>query len=124
MKRVVGASIALMPLLLAPGFASGQNPQDGKRLYVSYCATCHGDQGRGDGPAGRALPVKPADHTNGAVMNQLSDKYLTDIIVKGGGAVGKSPIMPAWGNQFNEKQIGDLVAYIRSIAKPAGAGTK
>jgi mono/diheme cytochrome c family protein len=25
---------------------------------------------------------------------------------------------PAWGNQFNEKQINDLIAYIRSIAVP------
>jgi cytochrome c oxidase cbb3-type subunit 3 len=81
--------------------------------------TCHGEHGKGDGPAARALPVKAADHTNGPVMNQLSDKYLSDIISKGGAAVGKSPIMPAWGNQFNEAQIRDLIAFIRSIADPS-----
>jgi mono/diheme cytochrome c family protein len=62
--------------------------------------------------------VKPADHTNGAVMNQLPDKFLTEIISKGGSAVGKSALMPAWGSQIKDKQLLDVVAYIRSIADP------
>jgi hypothetical protein len=57
-------------------------------------------------------------------MNQLSDKYLTDVISKGGPAVGKSPIMPAWGNQFNESQIRDLIAFIRSLAEPPQTKSK
>ena len=51
-------------------------------------------------------------------MNNDSDKFLFEIISKGGGAVDKSTFMPAWGNQLGEKQINDLVAYIRSIADP------
>jgi mono/diheme cytochrome c family protein len=51
-------------------------------------------------------------------MNQLSDKFLIDVISKGGGAVGKSAFMPAWGSALNDKQIRDLVAFIRSIAIP------
>jgi mono/diheme cytochrome c family protein len=51
-------------------------------------------------------------------MNQLNDKFLVDIISKGGGAVGKSTFMPAWSGALNEKQIRDIVAYIRSIAVP------
>jgi mono/diheme cytochrome c family protein len=50
-------------------------------------------------------------------MNQLSDEFLFEIISKGGGAVGKSAFMPAWGS-LNEKQIRDIIAYIRSIADP------
>ncbi len=53
-----------------------QNPAEGKKLYSTYCSTCHGEIGKGDGVAGASLPVKPADHTNGAAMNQLSDKFL------------------------------------------------
>jgi mono/diheme cytochrome c family protein len=109
---------AWLIFLLFAGSSWAQNAAEGKKLYASYCVTCHGEQGKGDGPAARALPVKAADHTNGATMNQLSDKYLTDIITKGGPAVGKSPIMPGWGSQFNESQIRDLVAFIRSIAEP------
>lgn len=68
--------------------------------------------------AAKGLPAKPADHTNGAFMNQLSDKYLVDVISKGGGGVGKSAFMPAWGSSLGDKQIRDIVAYIRSLAIP------
>jgi len=102
------------------GAASGwaQNGVEGKKLYTTYCSTCHGESGKGDGVAGASLPVKPADHTNGAVMNKLNDKFLQDIISKGGGAVGKSTFMPSWGGAFNDSQVRDVVAYIRSLANP------
>ena len=105
-------------VFLASRTSWAQNQEEGKKLYATYCSSCHGDNGKGDGPAAKALPIKPADHTNGSVMNQLSDKFLTDIISKGGGAVGKSPMMPGWGGQLNEKQVRDIVAYLRSIAEP------
>ena len=35
----------------------------GPDLYRHYCATCHGRDGKGDGPAGRALKVPPSDLT-------------------------------------------------------------
>ena len=110
---------ALSALLLAvtePVWA--QNQSEGKKLYLTYCSSCHGDNGKGDGPAAQSLPVKPANHTAGAVMNQLTDKFLMEIISKGGSAVGKSPMMPAWGGQFKENQLRDIVAYVRSIADP------
>jgi mono/diheme cytochrome c family protein len=107
-----------------PAVAWAQNAAEGKSLYMSYCSACHGDQGKGDGVAGRSLPVKPADHTNSAVMSQLSDSYLTEIITKGGSAVNKSGFMPAWGNSLNPKQIAAVVAYIRSLSGPANKGER
>jgi mono/diheme cytochrome c family protein len=95
-----------------------QNQAEGKKLYTAYCSSCHGDQGKGDGMAARSLPIKPKDHTDGATMNRLSDQNLTDTISKGGGAVGKSSFMPGWGGSLNEKQIRDIVAYIRTLAVP------
>ena len=68
--------------------------------------------------AAGSLPVKPKDHTNGAVMNQLTDQSLAEMISKGGGAVGKSTFMPAWGTSLNDKQVHDIVAYIRTLAVP------
>ena len=100
------------------GTATAQNQEEGKKIYVTYCTSCHGEKGKGDGMAAQSLPVRPADHTNGAVMNQFSDKFLVDLISKGGSAVGKSSFMPAWGSSFNEKQIRDIVAYLRTIANP------
>ena len=95
-----------------------QDQSGGRKLYLTYCSSCHGDKGKGDGPAAQSLPVKPADHTNGAVMNPLTDKFLLEIISKGGSAVGKSAMMPGWGGQFKEKQFQDILAYVRSIATP------
>ncbi len=100
------------------GSVWAQNQAEGKKLYATYCSSCHGDNGKGDGPASKAFSVKAGDHTNGTIMNSVSDKFLFEIISKGGGTVGKSTFMPAWGNQLGEKQINDLIAYIRSIADP------
>ena len=112
------ALISFIAGLMAPSAGWTRDQAEGKTLYVAYCATCHGEGGKGDGAAGLSLPVRPADHTNGAAMNQLSDSFLMNIISKGGGAVGKSTFMPAWGGALNEKQIRDIVSYIRSIAVP------
>jgi mono/diheme cytochrome c family protein len=109
--------VLLIAILAAP--VRAQNQSEGKNLYTTYCTACHGEKGKGDGVAAQGLPAKPADHTNGAIMNQLSDKYLIEVISKGGGGVGKSAFMPAWGSSLNDKQIRDIVAFIRSIAVPA-----
>lgn len=117
MKKLCFSSAFLfvaMTIAASPGRA--QDQAEGRKLYTSYCASCHGDKGKGDGVAAGSLSVKPRDHTNGAVMNQLTDQSLADVISKGGGAVGKSTFMPAWGASLNEKQVRDLVAYIRSLA--------
>jgi len=95
-----------------------QDKAEGKRSYLIYCSGCHGESGKGDGPAGRSLPVKPANHADGTVMNQLSDKHLFDIIAKGGSTVEKSPFMPSWGSQLKEKQLRDIISHVRSLAVP------
>jgi len=100
------------------GSVWAQDQAEGKKLYGSYCSSCHGDNGKGDGVAAKSLPIKPGDHTNGTVMNQLSEKFVFDIISNGGNSVGKSSMMPGWGSQLNEKQIRDVIAYVRSIADP------
>jgi mono/diheme cytochrome c family protein len=116
-KRLFGLLVAVA-ILTGAGSSWAQNAAEGKKLYASYCSTCHGETGKGDGTAAASLPAKPVDHTNGAGMNQLSDKFLLEIISKGGGAVGKSTFMPSWGGSLNEKQIRDIVAYIRTLAVP------
>ena len=117
-KIVFWLSVFFILVFPDTGAVWAQNQAEGKKLYATYCSSCHGDNGKGDGVASKSLPVKPGDHTNGTIMNNVSDKFLFEIISKGGGAVGKSTFMPAWGNQLDEKQINNLVAYIRSIADP------
>ncbi|HEU4639898.1 MAG TPA: cytochrome c, partial [Candidatus Binatia bacterium] len=62
-------------ILGAPGVGRAKSAVEGQKLYMTYCSSCHGDKGRGDGAAGKALPVKPADHTDGKLMNSLSDEF-------------------------------------------------
>ncbi|MGE5304215.1 MAG: c-type cytochrome [Alphaproteobacteria bacterium] len=118
MLKIV-AWLSLNIVVLGVGAAGyAQNDAEGKKLYTTYCAGCHGDKGKGNGPAASALPVKPANLSDGTVMNQLPDKFLVEIVSKGGVAVGKSPLMPALGNQINANQLRDIIAYIRNLADP------
>ena len=93
--------------------------EEGKMIYRENCAPCHGDSGKGDGVGARSLPVRPADHTDSAVMRSRSDAFLRDVIAKGGSAMGLSTFMPAWKGVLNENEIDDLVGYIRSLTLSA-----
>lgn len=90
----------------------------GQIVYAQYCASCHGAGGRGDGPAGTNLPIKPSDLTDGRVMNPLPDHFLAAIISEGGQAVGLSPLMPGWKPFLSSAQIRDVIAYLRTLANP------
>lgn len=48
---------------------STDESQSGARLYRVYCANCHGERGRGDGPTAELLKVAPADLTQFARAN-------------------------------------------------------
>jgi mono/diheme cytochrome c family protein len=92
---------------------------EAKLIYRENCAPCHGDSGKGDGVGARSLPKRPADHTDSAVMSSRSDTFLRDVIAKGGSAMGLSSFMPGWKGVLKEKEIDDLVGYIRSLTLPA-----
>ena len=111
-------------LFLPPTTVVAQENAKGKRLYLTYCSGCHGSSGKGDGAASKSLPVKPANHTRAKVMNQLTDRYLLQMISEGGAKVGKSPFMPAWGAILEEKQIQDIIAYIRHLSNSAHGRTE
>ncbi len=93
-----------------------QDRSKGKHLYFTYCSSCHGSAGKGDGPAAKMLLVKPADHTQSSVMKQLTDHYLFKVISEGGPKVGKSSQMPGWGAVLKARQIEDIVKFIRSLS--------
>jgi mono/diheme cytochrome c family protein len=113
--------IPTLLILLLPGFALAQtkgDPKAGKVKYDANCIGCHGATGKGDGAAAAALNPKPQDHTDGKIMNALTDKYLFDIIKQGGKAMQKAAIMPAANKKLTDQDISDMVAYIRSLANP------
>jgi len=68
---------------------------EARKLYRTRCAVCHGSRGRGDGPAASGLNPKPRNFTDPAWKKSTSNGKIEKAIVKGGPAVGKSPLMPA-----------------------------
>jgi cytochrome c oxidase cbb3-type subunit III len=86
-------------------------------LFQELCSVCHGVGGKGDGPSAQGLEPKPADFTNCQAMAKDSDEVLMKIIKGGGQSVGRSTVMPAWGDALSEQQIRELVKFIRGLCK-------
>src|SRR5215470_18351356 len=120
---VVGGAGAWALALWGPaaGPAAGQTAtaaHPGKAVYERHCATCHGATGAADGPGAAALAIKPPPLTNGRLLNPLSDEFLATIVRDGAGAVGLAPQMPGFGRLLTDREIRDVVAYVRTLAQP------
>lgn len=89
----------------------------GKALFTKHCALCHGETGNGRGLIKYDPP--PRDLTDGKLMNPKADWEVYRVVRDGGKPWGLSPAMLAWQSQFNEKQLQDVTAYVRSLARPA-----
>lgn len=98
--------------------AAKADAEAGKVKYQQFCASCHGKEGKGDGLAAAALTPKPRDHTNAEYMNKLKDEDIFRITKLGGPAVKLSPHMPPWGGALSDQDIRNIVAYIRTLARP------
>jgi hypothetical protein len=78
---------------------------------------CHGESGKGDGPAAAALTPKPRDYTDAVWQKSVSDEQIKKTITGGGASVGKSPLMPAQPDLANNPAALDgLVKVIRGFA--------
>ena len=110
---------AAAPTAAAPAVPEGNLRGDataGAQLYATYCASCHGPGGKGDGPVAATLEPRPANHADHVYIGSLSDEHLYTVISKGGGAVGKSALMAPWGGVVNDQGIRDLIAFIRKLS--------
>ncbi|MBI1745164.1 MAG: cytochrome c [Acidobacteria bacterium] len=86
--------------------------------YKQHCVKCHGEQGKGDGPATKTIKaMKMADWSSKEAMDKFKDEDLTKIIKQGGAAVNKSKIMPAYKEKMQDGEIKDMLSYIHSLAK-------
>lgn len=81
----------------------------GKTLFNTYCISCHGRSGRGDGAPGITFKVKPANFHDKATMNQ-KDGALFWKLSEGHGE------MPAFKGTLSEKDRWRLIAYVRQFA--------
>jgi mono/diheme cytochrome c family protein len=103
-------------------------PTSGAAMYAEYCASCHGQDGKGDGPAAPALKAQTPDLTTLAKKNRgrFPGGNMYQVIKWGGGIISHgSKEMPVWGKAFlpvsghDEKQVDlrirTLVNYIESL---------
>ena len=104
------------------------SPVSGKEMYVTYCAVCHGTDGKGGGPAASALKVPATDLTllsknNGGKYPAM--KVTSAIHGEGNVAAHGSKEMPVWGSLFRnisggheaevQQRVVNLTQYIETL---------
>jgi mono/diheme cytochrome c family protein len=139
-KRMIRGALVALALMSAldlgvAGQQTGRTPppllipsMSGGDLFRFYCASCHGRDGKGDGPVASALNRRPPDLTSIARRN--SGRFPTDRVERFvTGDRDPSPAhgsadMPVWGpifqsldpqDQMNRIRIENVVAFIESI---------
>jgi len=106
------------------------SPASGTEMYKTYCAVCHGVDGKGSGPAADALKVPPTDLTTMAARNGGKFPALkVEAMLRGESprAAHGTKDMPIWGNLFwslsggheaeVQQRISNLNRYLESIQK-------
>jgi mono/diheme cytochrome c family protein len=108
--------------------ASYTSPSSGKEMYESYCASCHGIDGKGDGPAAPALKAVPTNLTTLAIKNGGAFQAAHIATEIQGGTMTPahgSKDMPVWGPIFMtigghsaaqvQLRVRNLTSYLESI---------
>ena len=128
---LVAAALAAGALLLAGSAARAEDeaPQ-GKQLFIKYCGSCRGPDGKGDGYLSGSRKQKPADLTliakknGGKFPEQTVMRFIdgtTDVRAHG------NPDMPVWGEVFKQQiassptQQAEIRATILSIVNYIGS---
>ncbi len=119
MVRAVHALLLAAPLLVAgcekltgsstgPA-AGGGNLEEGKRLYLTACASCHGVNGSGE--LLRPMYPKLGDLGSAELQGRLDDATMTAVIA------GGREMMPGFGTIYSREQLASLVAFVRALKK-------
>jgi mono/diheme cytochrome c family protein len=84
---------------------------DGERIFIQNCASCHGTEGLGNGPAGASVIPKPDNLTSKEIRKQSDGALFLGI------RNGAHGVMIPWKFILSENQIWHLVDYIRDLRK-------
>ena len=84
----------------------------GREHYTTFCAPCHGAEGKGGvtGPVATKF-IPPPDLTNPELQKQRTDGYWHSYIVAGGA------VMPAYGEALSSQEAWHVVNFLRALAK-------
>lgn len=104
---------------VAPAVSREKMWGDGRYIYKTNCAPCHGLAGRGDGPAAANLDPKPRDHTNREIMDKISDEEIHKTVQYGGTLKGM-PQMPSHPH-LKPEDLTALVTFVRTLSHPETA---
>jgi len=127
-RFVVGSALLLAACLARDAWAK-ETPQQtrGRQRYVALCASCHGTEGAGDGPAAAWMKEPPPDLRRIAERNGgRFDPRTVAATIDGRSMAGAhgSEDMPVWGWKRLRARKGDvgpspgmldLLAYLESI---------
>jgi cytochrome c6 len=106
MARVCLILVGLAAVLLGSSPAYAQDA--GEKVYKAKCASCHGADGAGATPAGKA--TKARDFCSEDVKKETDDEW-ESIIVK-----GKNK-MPAYDKKLTDAEMKEAIAYVRALCK-------
>ncbi len=101
-----------------PVKADSGSIDEGKRLFESQCALCHGKGGDGKGDLVESMGLKMRNYRDPRALNNFSDGTLFYILKKGCGQ------MLGEEGRMKENQMWDMINYIRSLARKETAEKK
>jgi len=92
---------------IRPSWSADYVALSGEDLYRRFCASCHGIEGRGDGPVAASLRVEVPDLTRVARSTAARDRIVR--IIDGRHIIGAhgSRLMPVWGEDLTRLEIGN-----------------
>ena len=93
-----------------PFRANPKSLENGKEMYNTFCAVCHGLDGKSKGTLGSAYPIDVPDITREDLAARKDGFYFMKI-TEGG------PIMPSYGHAIDPKERWNIVLYLRSLQK-------
>lgn len=105
----VGDLDSAAKILKNPVVSSDKVLKDGKKLYKSYCAHCHGDKGKGDGKVGKVYKGVP-NYTTGRYA-ALTEGHIFHVITHGKGRM--------WPHKslVNTEDRWKIVHYVQKLQK-------
>lgn len=94
---------------------SGTPEARAEALFTTVCASCHGLDGKAETETAKALSPRPRAYVDAEWQRSVTDEQLARVIVEGGAAVGKSPLMPANPDLATQPEVVKaLVQRVRS----------
>ena len=116
------AAVLTLLMLSTPVHAQpvDRSALDGRQLYQAACAACHGADGRGESVAIRGFDIDPPDFTDCSLTTPEADLDWLSVVHQGGPARAFDRMMPAFGDELTEGQIGLVLEHVRTFCVERG----